>query len=94
MAKKPTVKKNAKKQTVKKSAPVKAEVKKVTVIEQNILDSVHSLLKEGYHTTLECEGRKITIKKDTDVLSIIRKYQAMNLTGCKSGCPARAIQIR
>ena len=84
-----------------KKAPVnKAEVKKApakivpSVFELKVLDQVKLLQKEDYHIILECEGRKITIKKDTDLIMLLRTYKCLNIIGCKSGCSAVTIEVR
>lgn len=90
----------AAKKAPKKVAPKKAEVKKAPAkivpseFELKVLDQVKLLHKEDYHIILECEGRKITIKKDTDLISLLRTYKCLNLIGCKSGCAARTIEVR
>ena len=84
----------------KKAAPKKVEVKKAPAkivhseFELKVLDQVKLLQKEDYHIILECEGRKITIKKDTDLVSLLRTYKCLNIIGCKSGCSAVTIQVR
>ncbi len=90
----------AAKKAPKKAAPKKAEVKKAPAkivhseFELKVLDQVKLLQKENYHITMECEGRKITIKKDTDLVSLLRTYKCLNIIGCKSGCSAVTIQVR
>ena len=94
MAKKPASKK---KPAAKKVPAKKVEVKvvqEITVFEQKVLDQVDVLLNDDCHITLECEGRNISIKKNTDVLNLVRTYEVLNLYGTKSGCPVRLLNIR
>lgn len=90
----------AAKKAPKKAAPKKAEVKKApakivpSVFELKVLDQVKLLQKDNYHIILECEGRKITIKEDTNLVELLRAYKCLNIIGCKSGCSAKTIQVR
>ena len=97
MAKKPVVKKKpavkkSPKAAVKKVEPKKVEV--LTTFESKVLVQVGLLFKDNYNVHLECVDRNISIKKNTDVLSLLRTHEALNLYGMKSGCPVRAVQIR
>ena len=80
-----------KKAAPKKKAPVKIVP---SAFELKVLDQVKLLQKEDYHIILECEGRKITIKKETDLVSLLRAYKCLNIIGCKSGCAAVTLQVR
>ena len=82
---------DAKKRAKAKKAPAKIVP---SVFELKVLDQVKLLQKEDYHIILECEGRKITIKKDTDLVSLLRTYKCLNIIGCKSGCSAVTIEVR
>ena len=94
MAKKAAVKKKPAKVTPAVK-PVKVKVvKEISGFEQKVLDQVQVLFKEDFTVILECEGRKITVKKSSDVLDLVRNFGALNLYGMKSGCAVQTIQIR
>lgn len=90
-------KKEAVKKTTKKTATVKKQVaktEKLTSFEEKVFQQIDILKEKGFGVCLKCEDRNLMINETHDVLSYIRQYKVLNLTGLKPGCPAETIHVR